>query len=69
MSNFVNFMDIVYPVVSVYISFHSTVSASNIGGTWAQITNKVLRASTNTQYRLERHTHTLSINEILAHRH
>lgn len=48
MSNYVNLMDIVYPVGSVYISFHSTSPASSIGGTWTQITDKVLRASTNT---------------------
>ena len=48
MSNYVNLMDIVYPVGSVYISFHSASPASSIGGTWTQITDKVLRASTNT---------------------
>lgn len=68
MSNFVNLMDIVYPVGSVYISFHSTSPASSIGGTWSQITGKVLRASTNTNTGGE-DTHTLSIDEMPAHNH
>lgn len=53
---------------SVYISFHSTSPASSIGGTWTQITDKVLRASTNTNTG-GKDTHTLSINEMPAHRH
>lgn len=48
MSNFVNLIDIIYPVGSVYISFHSTSPAFSIGGTWSQITGKVLRVSRNT---------------------
>ena len=68
MSNYVNLMDIVYPVGSVYISFNSISPASSIGGTWTQITDKVLRASTNTDTGGE-DIHTLSIDEIPAHRH
>ena len=48
MSNFVNLLDIIYPIGSMYISFSSTSPASSIGGTWSQITNRVLRASTDT---------------------
>lgn len=48
MSNFVNLLDIIYPVGSVYISFHSTSPAFSIGGIWSQITGKVLRVSRNT---------------------
>lgn len=63
MLNFVNFLDIIYPVGSVYISFHSTSPASSIGGTWSQITDKVLRASINTNTGGE-DQHTLSIDEM-----
>lgn len=68
MSNFVNLLDIVYPIGSMYISFSSTSPASSIGGTWSQITNRVLRASTNTNTGGE-DTHTLSINEMPTHNH
>lgn len=68
MLNFVNLLDIIYPVGSVYISFHSTSPASSIGGTWSQITDKVLRASINTNTGGE-DQHTLSIDEMPAHRH
>ena len=68
MSNYVNLVDIVYPVGSVYISFHSTSPASSIGGTWTQITDKVLRASTNTNTGGE-DTHKLTVGEMPPHTH
>ena len=34
MSNFVNLMDIVYPVHSMYITTSSVSPATFIGGTW-----------------------------------
>lgn len=37
MSNFVNLLDIVYPVGSMYFSATDTSPASAIGGTWEQI--------------------------------
>lgn len=40
MSNFVNLLDIIYPIGSVYITFSSVSPATSIGGTWSQITNK-----------------------------
>lgn len=38
MSNFVNLLDIIYPIYSMYITTSSTSPASSIGGTWTQIT-------------------------------
>lgn len=38
MSSFVNLMDIVYPVGSIYYSFSSISPATRFGGTWEQIT-------------------------------
>ena len=37
MSNFVNLMDIVYPVGSVFISNNSVSPADSIGGTWTKL--------------------------------
>ena len=37
MSNFINLMDLVYPVGSVYETFESTSPAEMFGGTWTQI--------------------------------
>ena len=45
MSNFVNLLDIVYPVGSMYFSATDTSPASAIGGTWEQIKDAVLAAS------------------------
>lgn len=45
MSNFVNLLDIIYPVGSIYFSTSSTSPASSVGGTWTQIENCLLAAS------------------------
>lgn len=37
MSNFVNLLDIIYPVNSIYITASGVSPASSIGGTWTQI--------------------------------
>lgn len=47
MSNFVNLLDIVYPVGSIYISMNAESPASTVGGTWTQITNRFLYSSTS----------------------
>lgn len=38
MSNFVNLLDIIYPVNSIYITASGISPATSIGGTWTQIT-------------------------------
>lgn len=48
MSNFVNLLDIIYPVGSIYFSTSSTSPASSIGGTWTKIENCLLAASGDT---------------------
>lgn len=45
MSNFVNLLDIIYPVGSMYFSTSSISPADSVGGTWTQITDAVLAAS------------------------
>lgn len=47
MSNFVNLLDIIYPVNSIYITASSVSPATSIGGTWTQIKDAVLAASGN----------------------
>lgn len=47
MSNYINMMDIIYPVGSIYISMNGVSPAESIGGTWTQITDKFLRPSDN----------------------
>lgn len=37
MSNFVNLLDIIYPVNSIYITASRVSPATSIGGTWTQI--------------------------------
>lgn len=47
MSNFVNLLDIIYPVGSLYFSITDVSPANRIGGTWEQIKDTVLAASGN----------------------
>lgn len=47
MSNFVNLLDIIYPIHSMYITTSSTSPASSIGGTWTQITGSACIAADN----------------------
>lgn len=44
----VNFIDMYYPINSLYLSFESTSPAQLFGGIWRQITDKLLKAENNT---------------------
>lgn len=68
MSNFVNLMDIVYPVGSIYQSMNATSPASSIGGTWTQLKTFLYGANTANQTGGEA-THTLTVNEMPSHAH
>lgn len=68
MSNFVNLLDIVYPVGSIYQSMNATSPASSIGGTWTKIKTFLYGADTANQTGGEA-THTLTINEMPSHGH
>ena len=48
MANFVNLMDVIYPVGSIYITTNATSPANSIGGTWEKIENCLLAASGDT---------------------
>lgn len=68
MSNFVNLMDIVYPVGSIYHSMNATSPVDFIGGTWAKIKTFLYGADTAKQTGGEA-MHTLTINEMPQHNH
>lgn len=68
MSNFVNLLDIVYPVCSIYQSMSATSPADFIGGTWTQIKTFLYGADTANQTGGEAE-HTLTYNEIPIHSH
>lgn len=42
---YVNLLQVIYPIGSLYLSSSSTSPASIIGGTWSAITGRVLRAN------------------------
>ena len=66
--SYINFLDLVYPIDSIYISFSSTSPAEIIGGVWEQIEGKFLRADTNVEIGGE-DEHVLIINEMPSHNH
>lgn len=68
MSNFVNLLDIIYPVGSIYQSMDATSPADFIGGTWTQIKTFLYGADTANQTGGEA-THTLTIDEMPSHTH
>ena len=68
MSNFVNLLDIVYPVGSIYHSMDATSPVDFIGGTWTKIKTFLYGADTANQTGGEA-THTLTANEMPEHRH
>ena len=68
MSNYVNLLDIVYPVGSIYISMSSVSPVDAIGGTWVRIEDKFLYGTDNTSTGGE-NTHILTISEMPSHSH
>lgn len=65
---FVNLLEAIYPIGTVYISTVNTSPSSLIGGTWTQITDAVLRAATSIGY-IGSDTHAIAINEMPRHNH
>lgn len=68
MATWVNLMDIIYPVGSVYSSYTSTSPASRFGGSWTAITGAFpyYNAGTGTG---GSNSHTLTIDEMPSHHH
>lgn len=66
----VKMLSAIYPVGSVYISFSDTSPASLFGGTWTQLSNRFLYASTGTAGSTGgESTHTLTVDEMPSHTH
>ena len=68
MATWVNLMDVVYPIGSMYIANSSTSPASIIGGSWTQITNAALRGATSAGY-TGSDTHSITVRELPQHTH
>lgn len=70
MSNFVNLLDIVYPIGSVYITFDSISPSASVGGTWELLNGVFLYGTSGaTGTKGGESTHTLLYNEMPKHNH
>lgn len=72
MAKWINLLEVVYPIGSIYQSTKNLSPASIVGGTWEQITEKFLFAAGSTYMAGEtggEATHALSIAEMPAHTH
>lgn len=70
MSNFVNLLDIIYPIGSVYITFNTISPANTVGGTWELLKNVFLYSSADTiGITGGENTHKLTVDEMSPHTH
>ena len=67
-SSWVTYLNMIYPVGSIYIAFNNTSPATRFGGTWSQITSRFLYCTTNTDTG-GNNNHTLTIDQIPSHQH
>lgn len=73
-SDITDLFNAIYPVGSIYISVNNTSPSTLFGGTWEQLTETFLYASTTADVNSTtatggEATHTLTINEIPSHKH
>lgn len=72
MATWVNLMDVVYPVGSIYLSVASTSPSSTIGGTWTQIKGAVLAAYGANSFASSGNyggSLKISVNQMPSHKH
>lgn len=72
MSNWINLLEVVYPIGSIYQSTKSVSPASIVGGSWKQIAAKFLLGAGENYTRGQiggEEEHTLSIKEMPRHFH
>lgn len=70
MSNFVNLLNIVYPVGGVYITFSEISPIDTVGGTWELLENTFLYSSANaTGITGGEEEHILTVDEMPKHSH
>ena len=65
---FVNLLDVIYPIESLYISFNKVSPAEIIGGVWETIVGRFPYFSDKIETGGE-NTHTLTIDEMPSHGH
>ena len=68
MSNFVNLLDIIYPVNSIYITASGVSPATSIGGTWTQIKDGACLAAYDNIVGYTG-SKTISVKQMPAHAH
>lgn len=66
--SWINILNVVYPVGSVYCSTTNISPASSIGGSWTQIQNAVLRSGDSVGY-TGSDTHAITKQEMPVHNH
>ena len=64
----VNLLDIVYPVGSLYFTNNDTSPAAIVGGSWAKIEEAAIRSSDTVGY-VGADEHAITIDEMPSHRH
>lgn len=72
MSNFVNLLDIIYSVGSIYFSVSNVSPVNTVGGTWMQIKDAVIAASGNNYSGSVDNYHgnkSISLNQMPSHIH
>lgn len=67
-SSWVTYLNMIYPVGSIYIAFTSTSPATRFGGTWSQISGRFLYCTTSTGTG-GNNNHTLTVDQIPSHNH
>lgn len=66
--SFVNLLELIYPIGSIYCSTSDTSPASSVGGTWTKIEDAVLRSGDKIGY-IGTDTHNITTSEMPSHRH
>lgn len=64
----INLLDVVYPVGSLYFSNEAISPASIVGGSWTKIEEAVIRSGNTVGYMGE-DEHAITIDEMPSHRH
>lgn len=66
--SWINILNVIYPVGSIYCSTTNISPASSIGGNWTQIQNAVLRSGDSVGY-TGSDTHAITEQEMPSHSH
>lgn len=72
MSTFVNLLEVVYPVGSVYLTAQSTSPATTFGGTWSKVTGGCVAAAGTTGFATADSTGgstIISVDQMPKHQH